>query len=171
MRPRCRESAPQCQCLLGKDVRELLGPEQLAPLQEPHTARVARKLDRGRVAVGGARLRIEQSGRRNNLRTILGSVDRAHEDGTDQAGVRQLVIEQLDIGNVTAAFYLDDLEQEWSLTVPEITLAEGSRRYRGAAPGTVARLVLAPLIRAALACIASPESSTASCPEGDRAAP
>ena len=108
-----------------------------------------------RIVVGGARLLVEQAGANNNLRTILGSLRRSADDGPAETGDRKVVVEQFELERATTTLFLPELEEERSVDMPGIVLTGVGRAENGAAAASLARQLLAPLIRAGLESMAA----------------
>lgn len=104
-----------------------------------------------RVAVDGARLLIEQQGARNNLKTILDSLERqASAEPEAEAEGRKLVIDRFEIANAGATLSVPGSGQEKSIDLPPVVLTDLGRAGNGATAAELARQLLAPLIRTAL---------------------
>lgn len=103
-----------------------------------------------RVRVDGARVLVEQEGARNNLRTILESVQRLATDTDEQAEGRKLVIERFELADARATLRVPQLNEEREVQMPEIVLTDIGRATNGATAAEVAQQLLGPIIRMAL---------------------
>jgi uncharacterized protein involved in outer membrane biogenesis len=104
-----------------------------------------------RIAVDGARLLIEQQGTRNNLKTILDSLERqASAEPEAEAEGRKLVIDRFEIANAGATLRVPGSGQERSIELPPVVLTDLGRAGNGATAAELARQVLGPVIRVAL---------------------
>lgn len=103
------------------------------------------------VRVDGARLLVEQDGARNNLKTILESVQRLAA-GTDeaQADGRKLVIERFELTGARATLVAPQLDEEREVRLPEIVLTDIGRATNGATSASLATQLLTPIINMAL---------------------
>jgi uncharacterized protein involved in outer membrane biogenesis len=103
------------------------------------------------VAVDGARLRVEQQGTRNNLKTILASLGRGAEAEADpEADAVKLVIERFELANAGATLSIPELGQERSVELPDIVLTDVGRATGGATAAGIAEQLLRPMLEAAL---------------------
>lgn len=103
------------------------------------------------IRVDGAHLLVEQDGTRNNLETILESVQRlANGAATPQADARKLVIERFELQNAGATLLVPRLGEERELRMPAIVLTDIGRATNGATAGSIARQLLTPIIGMAL---------------------
>lgn len=100
-----------------------------------------------RVRVDGARLLVEQDGMRNNLETILESVQRL-ASGTSGAGAegRKLVIERFELTDARATLLVPQLDERREVRMPQIVLTDIGRATNGATATSVAEQVLTPII-------------------------
>lgn len=104
------------------------------------------------VSVKGARLRIEQHGADNNLRTILSSVQRLSSGdpaASDSAG-KKLIIDRFELTGASALLLVPELDQEREIQLPQIVLTDIGRAGNGATAAAVAQQILEPVIRKAL---------------------
>lgn len=104
-----------------------------------------------RIRVDGARLLVEQAGARNNLETILASVQELATGTTEpQAEGRKLVIERFELTNARATLLAPQLGEKREVRMPEIVLTDIGRATNGATAASVARQLLTPIIGMAL---------------------
>lgn len=103
-----------------------------------------------RVRVDGAELLVEQAGARNNLETILASVQRlASGDNTKDDG-RKLIIERFELTDARAALLVPQLDERREVQMPEVVLTDIGRATNGATAASVAKQLLTPIIGMAL---------------------
>lgn len=103
-----------------------------------------------RVRVDGAELLVEQDGARNNLETILASVQRlASGDNTKDDG-RKLIIERFELTDARAALLVPQLDERREVQMPEVVLTDIGRATNGATAASVAKQLLTPIIGMAL---------------------
>lgn len=103
-----------------------------------------------RVHVDGAELLVEQDGARNNLETILASVQRlASGDNTKDDG-RKLIIERFELTDARAALLVPQLDERREVQMPEVVLTDIGRATNGATAASVAKQLLTPIIGMAL---------------------
>ncbi len=104
-----------------------------------------------RVRVEGARLLVEQEGMRNNLETILESVQRLTTGRAEpEAGGRKLVIERFELADAHATLLLPQLGERREVSMPEIVLTDIGRATNGATAASVTQQLLTPIIGMAL---------------------
>lgn len=104
-----------------------------------------------RIRVDGGRLLVEQAGARNNLETILASVQELATGTTEpQAEGRKLVIERFELTNARATLLAPQLGEKREVRMPEIVLTDIGRATNGATAASVARQLLTPIIGMAL---------------------
>jgi hypothetical protein len=104
-----------------------------------------------RVRVDGARLLVEQEGARNNLETILESVQRLATGTTEpQSAGRKMVIERFELTNARATLLVPQLGEKREVRMPEIVLTDIGRATNGATAASVAQQLLTPIIGMAL---------------------
>lgn len=103
-----------------------------------------------RVQVDGARLLVEQDGARNNLKTILESVQRLSTREASQAEGRKFVIERFELTDARATLLAPQLDEERQVRLPEIVLTDIGRATNGATAAEVAQQLLTPIINMAL---------------------
>lgn len=104
------------------------------------------------VTVDGARLLIEQDGDRNNLKTILASIQETAPEQAEQkeAPGKKLIINRFELSGASAKLLIPALDQEREVTVPDVVLTDIGRSTNGATAAAVAKQVLEPVIRNAL---------------------
>jgi len=104
-----------------------------------------------RIAVDGARLLVEQQGTRNNLRTILASLERrASAEPEPEAEGRKFVIKRFELANAGTTLRVPELGEERSFELPQVVLTDIGRATNGATAAAVAEQVLRPVIETAL---------------------
>ncbi|HET6629027.1 MAG TPA: hypothetical protein VFG91_04570 [Woeseiaceae bacterium] len=104
-----------------------------------------------RIRVDGAHLLVEQEGARNNLETILESVQRLATGAAEpQAEGRRLVIERFELTNARATLLAPQLGEQREVRMPEIVLTDIGRATNGATAAAVAKQLLTPIIGMAL---------------------
>ena len=103
-----------------------------------------------RVQVDGARLLVEQDGARNNLKTILESVQRLSTAEQGQPEERKFVIERFELTDARATLLAPQLDEERQVRLPEIVLTDVGRATNGATAAAVAQQLLTPIINMAL---------------------
>lgn len=110
-----------------------------------------------RIEVDGARVLVEQEGARNNLKTILASIERRTADRpAEEPDGKKLIIEHFELTNASAAVFIPRLNEEQpQVRMPRIVLNDVGRDTNGATAASVARQVLVPIIRAALESMAA----------------
>lgn len=103
------------------------------------------------VTVNGARLLVEQQGARNNLKTILDSLE-SQASAEPEAGAegRKLVIDRFEIENAGATLSAPGLDREQSIELPPIVLTDVGRASNGATAAEIAEQLLGPVIEVAL---------------------
>jgi hypothetical protein len=104
------------------------------------------------ITVDGAKLRIEQDGTENNLKTILSSVQRlsANEQSEPESAGKKLIIDRFALTGANATLLLPQLGEEREVSLPEIVVTDIGRASNGATAATVAKQILEPVIRKAL---------------------
>lgn len=109
-----------------------------------------------RVVVDGAQVLVEQEGSRNNLKTILASIERqASERPAGEADGKKLIIERFELTDASAALFIPQLDERHQVQMPGIVLDDIGRAANGATAASVAHQVLGPVIRRALESIAA----------------
>ena len=103
-----------------------------------------------RVHVDGAMLLVEQDGTRNNLKTILASVQRLASGDEAQAEGRKLIIERFELTDARATLVVPQLDEEREVRMPEVVLTDIGRATNGATAAAVAKQLLTPIIGMAL---------------------
>jgi uncharacterized protein involved in outer membrane biogenesis len=103
------------------------------------------------IDVGEAKLRMEQSGSRNNLQVLLDKLrgESAAEPEAEDEGKR-VVIERFELTDANASLSIADLDEQRTLDVPDIVLTDIGGKSGGATATEVARQVLEPVIRRTL---------------------
>lgn len=109
-----------------------------------------------RVVVDGTQVLVEQAGSRNNLKTILASIERqASERPAEEADGKKLIIERFELTDASAALFIPRLNERHQVRMPGIVLNDIGRATNGATATSVARQVLGPVIRRALEAMAA----------------
>lgn len=103
-----------------------------------------------RITVDGARLLVEQAGAKNNLETILSSMEAPDEGATEQADARKLIIERFELTGASARLLVPRLDEEREVQMPDVVLTDIGRATNGATATSVAKQLLTPMIRMAL---------------------
>lgn len=103
-----------------------------------------------RVRVDGAELLVEQDGTRNNLQTILASVQRLASGDDTQGEERKLIIERFELTDAHARLIVPQLDEEREVRMPEVVLTDIGRATNGATAAAVAKQLLTPIIGMAL---------------------
>ncbi len=125
-----------------------------------------------RIAVDGARLLIEQQGARNNLKTILDSLERqASAEPAAKADERKLVIDRFEIAHAGATLKVPGTGQERRIELPPVVLTDLGRAGNGATAAELAPQLLGPVIRMALERAATSELGDALRDKLDQAKP
>lgn len=104
------------------------------------------------ITVDGARLRIEQSGTQNNLKTILSSLQRlsADDQAEPESAGKKLIIDRFELTGASAMLLVPELGEEREVQVPQIVITDIGRASNGATAAGVAKQILEPVIRKAL---------------------
>jgi hypothetical protein len=104
------------------------------------------------VAVQGARVNLQQSGTRLNLRELLNSLP--DEDGADSApgdsGGKKVVIERFTLDGASAMVDLPDVGERREVELPKIVVRDIGRATHGATGAEVAEQILRPVLERAL---------------------
>ena len=103
-----------------------------------------------RVHVSGAQLLVEQDGMRNNLETILASVQRLAGGDEPRDTGRKLIIERFELTDARATLIVPQLDEERQVRMPEVVLTDIGRATNGATAAALAKQLLTPIIGMAL---------------------
>ncbi|HZD53880.1 MAG TPA: hypothetical protein VE175_12600 [Woeseiaceae bacterium] len=104
-----------------------------------------------RVTVNGARLLVEQQGTRNNLKTIMTSLERqASEPAPAEEEGRKLIIQRFEVSDSDATLSVPGLNEERRAHMPKVVLTDIGRKTNGATAAALAEQLLGPLIEMAL---------------------
>lgn len=109
-----------------------------------------------RVVVDGTQVLVEQAGSRNNLKTILASIERqASERPAEEADGKKLIIERFELTDASAALFIPRLNERHQVQMPRVVLNDIGRATNGATATSVAHQLLGPVIRKALESLAA----------------
>lgn len=104
------------------------------------------------ITVDGARLRIEQTGTENNLKTIVSSLQRlsSGQQATEESAGKKLIIDRFELTGASAVLLVPQLDEEREIKLPRIVLTDIGRATNGATATAVATQILEPIIEQAL---------------------
>jgi uncharacterized protein involved in outer membrane biogenesis len=106
------------------------------------------------IIIDQAALTFEQSGKTNNLQTLLDNLESGDTSGSDDSGSDAaedvlIVIEELQLNGASMTVISDQLSKPLSLTLDDITVRDIGRRGAGVTPDQAAEQIIKPVLKQA----------------------